>query len=291
MDKKIKELLNDFLKDKEFSTTEELNEAIDKFINDNNLNKLDNISQKKKLNQAYHLLETAKNSPSKIQAKQLAKDAYDKCPECFEAYLFYTQLEDEPLKQQQLLIKGLKLEQERLIKKGLFLKNNIGSFYQISETRSYIRGLYTLANLYVSDGKMRLAANICEEILNLNQSDNTDAHFLLMAIYAILEEEQLLLNLNQLYDYECLESLVPLMYLYYKKDNFLKSKEYLTKINEHNSYFKRYYLNEQIKDDNFLENFYQRGSMSEVAKYITNYDFLLKSSTTIKSFISKNGNI
>ena len=57
---------------------------------------------------------------------------------------------------------------------------------------------------------MRQAANICEEVLRLNGNDNLGARYLLMAIYATLEEEKDMLNLYKKYHEENLEMLFPL---------------------------------------------------------------------------------
>lgn len=291
MDQKIKNILDNFLKDKEFNTEEELNQALERFINSYHQDKLEDLYQETDLDKAYDLLEQAQNTKSKTKAQTLAKQAYDNCEECFDAYLYYVELEKNLLKKQQLLEEGLQKEKTRLIKENFFTKDYIGAFYGVYETRPYIRGLYLQALLYTTDGKMHLAQNTCQEILKLNESDNTGSRFLLMAIYAHLEKEKELLDLTKKYDYECLESLIPLMTLYYKQNNYPKAKEYLNKINQCNPNFKKYYKEENLEDDNYIDGYYQRGSASEVIMYQNNYSFLLDNVYTIDEFILKDGNI
>lgn len=291
MDQKMKNILDNFLKDKEFNTEEELNQALEQFINSYNKKELESFYQETDLDKSYTILEQAQKTTSKTKAKKLALQAYNNCEECFDAYIYYTQLENNLLKKQQLLEQGLQKEKERLTKSKIFQKENIGSFYTIYETRPYIRGLYLLANLYITDGKIKLAENSCKEILKLNKSDNTNSRFLLMAIYAHIEKEKELLELTKKYDYECLESLIPLMTLYYKQNNYTKASHYLTKINELNPNFKSYYKDEILEDNYYNKDYYQRGSTSEVIIYHNNYSFLLNQTYTINEFILKDGNI
>ena len=46
------------------------------------------------------------------------------------------------------------------------------------------------AEYLLEEGKLRQAANICKEVLRLNENDNLGVRYLLMAIYATLEEEK-----------------------------------------------------------------------------------------------------
>ena len=50
------------------------------------------------MDDAYELLEKAENAKSKTQAIKYAKEAYDMCPNCFDAKLFQVHLEDNPRK-------------------------------------------------------------------------------------------------------------------------------------------------------------------------------------------------
>lgn len=146
------------------------------------------------------------------------------CPDCFDAILFQAHLEDNPLKRWKLLDEGLEYEKERLEDERYFEKDNIGFFYEIFETRPYIRGLYAKADYLLLDGKMKQARDVCKEILRLNNNDNTGARYLLMAIYAYLEEEKEMLKLYKKYPEEALGILFPLFILYYKLVNDKKLK-------------------------------------------------------------------
>ena len=236
---------------------------------------------------AYNLLEKAENAKTKVQAIKLAKEAYKTSNECFDAILFQVDLEDDSVQRLSLLNEGLEIEKKRLEKEEYFTKDNIGSFYGMLETRPYIRGLYTKAHLLLEDGKIRLAKDVCEEIIILNNNDNTGARYLLMAIYAYLEEEKELLKLYKKYPEENLEILYPLFSLYYKLEDNKKAKEYLDRINKANPNFIKYFKG-TIKEDNAPYGYYSIGSPSEVFMYMDSYMFLVDSTPNIGNFIISN---
>lgn len=125
-------------------------------------------------------------------------------------------------------------------KEGFFKKDNIGHFYGIYETRSYICALYNKTMSLLNSGKIKQARDVCKEILRLNENDNTGARYLLMAIYAYLEEESELSALYNRYKEENFEMLFPLLVFYYKQGNDIKAKEYLNRVNKANPHFLKF---------------------------------------------------
>ena len=224
MDNKFNNMLNEFLANTDAKDDDELNEKLQEFIQKYNAGEIE--YENTILDDAYELLEKAENAKSKTQAIKYAKEAYKMCSDCFAAVLFQAHLEDNPLKRWKLLEEGLAFEKNRLKNEGYFDKDNSGHFYGIFETRPYISGLYAKANYLVLDGKIKKARDVCKEILKLNKNDNTGARYLLMAIYAYLEEENDMLKLYKKYPEESLVMLFPLFILYYKQGNDKKAKEY-----------------------------------------------------------------
>ena len=108
MDNKLNNILNDFFKENEGKSDSELNEKLEEFINKYNSGEIE--YKNTALDNAYELLEKAENSKSEKQAKKYAKEAYDMCPDCFDALLFLTNLEDDFLKRDKMLDDGLNLE-------------------------------------------------------------------------------------------------------------------------------------------------------------------------------------
>ncbi len=288
MNNKLNNMINDFLAHTDAKNEKELNEQLQEFIQKYNAGKIE--YENTPLDDAYELLEKAKNAKSKSQAIKYAKKAYDLCPACFEAILFQTDLEDDPLKKWELLEEGLKVEKKRLEEEGYFKKDNIGHFYTIFETRPYIKGLYVKADTLILDGKIRQAIDVCKEILRLNESDNTGARYLLMAMYALLEEENELLKLYRKYSEENLEVLYPLFILYYKLGKDKIAKEYFQKICKANPDFIKLYKGTLKETKEITEGYYSIGDISEIIMYLNHYDFLLKTVPTLDYYILENIN-
>ena len=168
MDNKFNNMINEFLANTDAKDEKELNEKLQEFMQKYNAGEIDYTNTI--LDDAYELLEKAENTKSKTQAIKYAKEAYDMCPNCFDAILFQCDLEENGIKRMKLLDDGLEFEKSRLTKEKYFDKENIGHFYGIFETRPYIRGLVNKAEYLLEEGKISQAENVCREVLRLNES-------------------------------------------------------------------------------------------------------------------------
>lgn len=286
MNNKFNRIITDFLENTDAENDEELDEKLQEFMEKYNNGEIE--YENTILDEAYELLEKAENAKSKTQALKYAKKAYDTCPDCFDAILFQVQLEDNPLKRWKLLEEGLELEKERLEDNNYFTKDNIGRFYGLFETRPYIRGLCAKVACLLQDGKIKQSRDLCKEIIRLNESDNTGTRYILMAIYAYLEDEEELLKLYKKYKEDNLEMLFPLFALYYKLGNDKKTKEYLDKINKSNPNFVKFFKGTMKDNNNVPKGYYSKGDSSEVKMYFTNYTFLIDSIPNIDWYILEN---
>lgn len=286
MDNKLNNMINDFLANTDAKDVKDLNERLQEFIQKYNAGEIE--YENTILDDAYELLKKAENAKSKTQAIKYAKEAYDMCPDCFDAILFQVNLEDNPIKSLKLLNEGLEIEEERLKKEGYFTKESIGHFYGIFETRPYIRGLYNKVELLIIHGKMKKAIEICKEILRLNTNDNLGARYLLMALYAYFEEENEILKLYKKYPEEHLEMLFPLFVLYYKLENDTKAKEYLNRINKANPHFLKFFKRNLKPNKDLQEGAYIKGDASEIYMYLQEYYFLLTSVPTLSYYVLEN---
>ena len=285
MNNKINNMLKEFLENNDSLSEEQLNKDLQEFMMKYNTGEIE--YEDTILDEAYELLEKAERTKSKKQAIKLAKEAYELCPDCFDALLFQVNLEEDSLKREELLNEGLEFEMDRLEDEKYFSNDNIGCFYGIFETRPYIRGLYMKASCLLADGKVKQARDVCMEILRLNESDNTGARYLLMAIYAYLEEEKELLNLYKKYSEENLEMLFPLFALYYKLGKYDKAKDYLKRINKANPNFIKFFKGTLDEGGYTIDGYYSRGDASEMFMYFNRYTFLIMSLPTIDEFILK----
>ena len=286
MDNKFNNMLQEFLKNNNVENIDEANEKLQEFIKMYNDGEIE--YENTPLDDAYEILEEAQNAKTEKEAIKLAKKAYEKSKECFDAILFQCDLEENGIKRMKLLDDGLEFEKNRLTKEKYFDKENIGHFYGIFETRPYIRGLVIKAEYLLQEGKLSQAKNICKEVLRLNENDNMGARYLLMAIYATLEEENDMLKLYKKYPEEDLEMIFPLFALYYKLGNDKKAKEYLNRVDKCNSNFVKFF-NGTIKKSKKVEpGCYSRGDSSEIFMYLDRYDYLLITMPKLHEYVIDN---
>lgn len=279
-------MLQEFLKNNNVENIDEANEKLQEFIKMYNNGEIE--YENTPLDDAYKILEEAQNARNEKEAIKLAKKAYEKSPECFDAILFQCDLEENGIKRMKLLDDGLEAEKNRLTKEKYFDKENIGHFYGIFETRPYIRGLVVKAEYLLEEGKLRQAESICKEVLRLNENDNMGARYLLMAIFATLEEENDILKLYKKYPEEDLEMSFPLFALYYKIGNDKKAKEYLNRVNKCNSNFVKFF-NGTIKEiDKVNPGYYSRGDSSEIFMYLERYGYLLITMPRLHEYVIEN---
>lgn len=286
MDNKFNNMLQEFLKNNNVKNMDEANEKLQEFIQMYNSGELE--YKNTPLDDAYEILEEAQYARNEKEAIKLAKKAYETSSECFDAILFQCDLEENGIKRMKLLDEGLEYEKNRLIKEKYFAKENIGHFYGIFETRPYIRGLVIKAEYLLEEGKLRQASNICKEVLRLNPNDNLGSRYLLMAIFAVLEEEKDMLELYEEYPEENLEMLFPLFALYYKLGNEKKAKEYLSMINECNSNFVKYFNGTIKESKKVTPGYYSLGDSSEVFMYLNRYAFLLITMPRLHEYVIEN---
>jgi hypothetical protein len=286
MDNKFNNMLQDFLKNNNVENIDEANEKLQEFIKMYNSGEIE--YKNTPLDDAYEILEEAQHAKNEKEAIRLAKKAYEKSAECFDALLFQCDLEENGIKRMKLLNDGLEFEKNRLTKENYFDKENIGHFYGIFETRPYIRGLVTKIEYLLEEGKLRQACNICNEVLKLNNNDNLGARYLLMAIYGVLEEEKEMLKLYKKYPEENLEMLFPLFAIYYKNGNDKKALEYLNRIDKCNSNFVKFFKGTIKESKKVNPGYYSRGDSSEIFMYLERYDYLLITMPRLHEYIIEN---
>ena len=286
MNNKLNNMLEEFFKNNNVDNIDDANKKLQEFIQMYNNGEIE--YKNTPLDDAYELLEEAQSAKSKKEAIKLAKEAYEKSSECFDAILFQCDLEENGIKRMKLLDDGLDFEKNRLMKEKYFDKENIGQFYGMFETRPYIRGLVIKIEYLLEDGKLRQAANLCKEVLRLNENDNLGARYLLMAIYAALEEEKEMLSLYKKYPEENLEMLFPLFAIYYKSGNDKKALEYLKRVDKCNSNFVKYFDGSIKQSEKVNPGYYSRGDSSEIFMYLSRYDYLLITMARLNEYVIEN---
>lgn len=286
MDNKFNNMLQEFLEKNNVKDINDANEKLQEFIKMYNNGEIEYKNTPP--DEAYEILEEAQYAKNEKEAIKLAKKAYKKSSDCFDVILFQCDLEENVIKRMKLLNDGLEFEKNRLTNEKYFDKENIGHFYGIFETRPYIRGLSIKAEYLLEEGKLRQAANICKEVLRLNENDNLGIRYLLMAIYATLEEEKSMLDLYKKYPEEDLEMLFPLFAIYYKSGNDKKALEYLKRIDKCNSNFVKYFNGTIKQSKKVSSGYYSRGDSSEIFMYLDRYIYLLITMPKLNEYIIEN---
>ena len=282
MDQRMHEALEKFMSEHNPKDMDEANEILQEFIKLYNSGKLD--YEDSPIVKAYDLLDQASNAKNDKERIKLVKKALEVYPDCLDAKLILAVNSDRPIKVLQEVNRCILDEKERLKKEGYFAKENIGHFYGIYETRPYIRGMYSLANMYANAGMINKATNLSKEILRLNEHDNTGVRYLLMGLYAYKEEIN---NMNQLYKKykeDDLHIFVPFMIYYFKQGDYKNALKYLERIKKVNKNFVKYFK-EGLDEEAVMPSAYSIGDMSEVESVVAELEFLFSSVPGISELI------
>lgn len=115
--------------------------------------------------------------------------------------------------------------------RGYTDEKSIGNYWNILETRPYMRLRDRYMETLKECGMIRRAVSECEEMMRLCENDNLGIRFILMHLYALLEEEEKALALHQKYDaHEESQMLFPLSVLYFKLGDLDRAGEYLDRL-------------------------------------------------------------
>jgi len=183
-------------------------------------------------------------------ALRLARKAQKMDPDNLDIDLFLIACEEGDIgtiqkKFQRILEKGKTI----LEKQGCF-QEDVGQFWQVLETRPYIRAKGQYVLLLARAGKLKKAAQEAEDIIRLNEQDNLGIRYVLMHLYAALEDAESAQKLLGKYSkYEEGPILLALTLLYYKLDETDQAKKYLrqlTKVNKETRAFVRDVLTEKV---------------------------------------------
>ena len=157
---------------------------------------------------------------------------------------------------------------------GFFKKDCIGNFWQILETRPYLRALSTCVNLNMIAGRLKRTVDLCNEILRLNDVDNMGIRYTLLHCYARLEDVKSAEKLIRRCDNEeTFHFIMPQALLYYCVGDEEKAVAKLFEAQEHNKHLKKFFAHYEtaLSEKNDLYESYPISSPSEVAAFFDAY--------------------
>lgn len=204
---------------------------------------------------AYDYLEKAQQAHSGSTAVKYAKMALELDPTLTDAKIIIAVKQSKSPEILQLNLEKLLREEEDYLKTiDITEENCAGDYYQIFETRPYLRAYKEYVEILVMQGKMRKAVQACNRICFLNESDNLGIRYTLMALYAYLEEHILAEELYQKYTENNSFMLLPLIAFYYKQDDTDSASKYLNILYENNKNIKKAIQILNSRDENMLMN-------------------------------------
>ncbi|HCA54404.1 MAG TPA: hypothetical protein DEO95_02810 [Ruminococcaceae bacterium] len=222
---------HEYAAEKGAETEEELQQLLKEFVTQYNAS-LPVAVTEENAQTADDYLELAENAKSKKQALKYAQMALEAEPDNIDAAVTVTEMTAKtPDELYENLCSLIVRAKERMTEEGWFDEENIGSFWQILETRPYMRLLNKYAQTTKELGMLRLTVATCEEMLRLCENDNLGIRYSLMHLYTFLEEEAPAIALMEKYEKEeSTQFLLPLSILYFKLGNKEKSEQYLQQL-------------------------------------------------------------
>lgn len=127
-----------------------------------------------------------------------------------------------------------------LREEGLFDEDSVGDFWLIYETRPYMSARLEYLQSLLDLGMYKKAINQAEDMLRLNENDNLGIRYILINLYALMEDEEGINSLVEKFGDKEVEFLLGLSIFYFKVDNLRKSLTYLKKAQKTNKYVKEF---------------------------------------------------
>ncbi len=217
-----------------------------------------------------NLLEEAYDAETEKEARKLVKKALEVYPDNIDAQTFLANMEENPVNRLKKLDWAIENARKILEKEGCFEEDNIGVFWGILETRSYMRARNFRVETLMFLGRYHEAIKECEELLKLCESDNLGIRYKLMGLYCFLEEFDKCEELFKKYDEESAFTLLPISIMYYKKGDYKKAEKMIKILDEVNPYIVDNIVSDDIEGG--LVEYYAPGSEEEA--YIVHMELL-----------------
>lgn len=229
---------------------------------------------------AEDFLDLALNAPSNAKAVKYAKKAIALDPDNIDAAKTLIDLTavddfDRFKKLEKLYEKSLKYMED-----NHFIPDDVGHFWGVFGTRPFMRMCFALFDCYVAFGMYGSAVTLGEYMLKLSKSDNIGVRYYLINLYAIMESEKKACSLFRKYHGENeTQMLLAMAILYFRKNDFTKSEEYLRNLAKVNPDTKRFFKL-MFSDDEFPEsevkNAYRPDTIEEFCYIMDGMSFVIQ---------------
>jgi tetratricopeptide (TPR) repeat protein len=132
--------------------------------------------------EAQELAFDAMNAPSAAKARQLARRALEKDPDCVDAVVVLAEIECRSQQEFIAALQNAVAAGERSLG-AKFFKENTGDYWGLIETRPYMRARLQLAGALWAEGRELEAVSHYEGLLQLNPNDNQGVRDILLGRY------------------------------------------------------------------------------------------------------------
>lgn len=186
-------------------------------------------------------VELAENANAKKKKLEYLSKALELEPDNLDVSRMIAELNAKKPEELLVALSALLEKGTSLMDHGGYVRDCMGDFWGVLETRPYMRLHHSYFELLIQCGMMRKAVSEAEEMLKLCSNDNLGVRYELMHLYVYFENEDAALALHKEYDeYEESQMLLPLAVLYYKKENYEFSLQYLRRLAKVNKDTKKF---------------------------------------------------
>ena len=164
------------------------------------------------------------------------------------------------------------LQEQAKKEKVNFNRDYVGHFYGILETRSHMRALNMLAEIYRNEKMTDMAIKTYKEMLRLNPNDNLGARYRPMILYMLTGNEKEMKFLIKNYKEESPGMQLPYLFLLILRKDEDPALKLYRKLQQKNPDFTRIIMargfREETHDRVFSQGAYRPGTEEEMAQFI-----------------------
>lgn len=185
-------------------------------------------------------LELAMDAENEATALKYAKKALKLDPDNLDAEAMIADITSENDFDYYKKLKRIVEHGNKVIEKNGFLED-VGHFWGVIETRPYMRVRHSYIEALIACRMMTHAIDECEDMLRLSENDNLGIRYILMHLYAYVEDETKALELHKKYEgNDETQMLLPLAMIYFKLEKWEQAEKYLKKLSKANKDTKKF---------------------------------------------------
>lgn len=225
-------------------------------------------------------MELAENAGSPEEALRFAKKALKLDPDNLDAESLVVALTakdpfDMIKKYEAAIDHGNKVMEEQ----GYYDEEYEGEFWHVHQTRPYMRLRLAYIDALIEACMFDAAITEAEDLLELNDGDNTGMRYMLMSLYALVGDEYSAIELYRRFEEDSAMMLMPFSLLFYKKNDLNNASKYLKLIMKHNPDLKKFLRSTVVEDEDifpkdFNPSMYRPYTQEEILVAVFEYDWL-----------------